>query len=297
MPGGSSDQGNAVAGGSSDQGNALHVQVLDRFGNPVVGARLEAVPSGWMSSSRPDSLGGPTVTDSQGQVSLQLVPGKYAVQGVSGLLRGLAEVEVSGGKNSTTLLLRATSDVVGLLGTKGVDTLFVPGTHRFGLVDSNGAFRIDSLPRGVDMLSTRDGRRIPLDTTGNGFERVYRSPLRFGGDAGVRPDTLLPKYVSSFVLPLPLDADRPAGSFDTWLPDTVFASGDTIWITTMVRACDGLPRDGLGGWASAESLLIRKRTCTIEQGEPVSYRFFLTPRAGIWYVNTLQPKDRSWEMP
>ena len=98
---------------------------------------------------------------------------------------------------------------------------------------------------------------------------------------------------------LDLDAFRAA-----LRPDTVIASGDTIWITTMVRACDALPHEGLGAWASGESLFVHKRTCPAppgeplaEQGEPVAYRFFLAPRTGIWYVNTRQPMGYSWEMP
>ena len=56
--GGSSNQDNAVAGGSSDQGNAIQVRVLDRWGLPVVGARLEVLPADWASSDFPDSGSG-----------------------------------------------------------------------------------------------------------------------------------------------------------------------------------------------------------------------------------------------
>lgn len=291
------DQGDAVAGGSSDQGNAIAVRVLDRFGVPVANARLEVVPAGWMSASMPDSGGYVARTDFQGNAVVEVTPGNYAVQGQEGFLRGLAELGVSGDTVNATLWLRAASDVVGRLSESGVDTLFVPGTRRFGIVGVDGRFRIDSLPSGADVLSTRDGRRILLDSAGVGCERRYRTPMVFGGAVGIRPDTLLPKYVSTLVRPLPLDAVRPLETLGSWRPDTVYGAGDSIWMSTTTRACDALSHDGLGAFSFAESLYVYKRTCPVREGEPVVYRFFLTPKTGIWYVTTLQPFGYTWEIP
>ena len=296
--GGSSEQGNALAGGSSDQGNAIQVRVLDRFGEPVANARLEVVPSGWMSPSMPTARGYVAFTDSQGGADIVVAPGSYAVQGQEGLLRGFAELDVRDQAVQAMLRLRAASDVVGILSASGIDTLFVPGTRRFGVVGADGRFRIDSLPPGADVLSTRDGRRILLDATGSGYERNYLKPIAFGGNTRIRPDTLLPKYVSVLTRPVPLDTERPTGTFDSWRPDTVFAAGDSIIVQAETRACETLAHDGLAAWSFADSLYVYKRNCPQEkQGEPVVYRFFLIPRAGIWYVTTLQPFGYTWEMP
>lgn len=299
MFGGSSDQGNAVAGGSSDQGNAVQVRVLDRFGIPVVGARVDALPSGWMWTVRPGAGDSDLRTDSTGHVLLRLDSGAYSIVGQDTILRSRVELDVSSATTATTLWLRAPSNVVGILATGGVDTLFVPGTRCFGLVGADRRFRIDSLPQGANVLSTRDGRRILLDSSSSGFERVYRDPLRFGGTVGIRPDSLVSKYVSVLVKPLVLDAVRPTASLESWRPDTVYASGDTIWINASVRVCDALPREGLSAWSYAESLYVYKRGCPDPAAvrEPVTYRFFLAPRTGIWYVTTLQPIGYTWEMP
>lgn len=300
MFGGSSDQGNSLAGGSSDQGNAIHVRVLDRFGDPVANARLEFVPTGWMSASMPESLGYVAHTDSLGDAVVEVAPGSYAVQGQEGFLRALAELVVLERKVDATLLLRAPSDVVGILSASDVDTLFVPGTRRYGIVGSDGRFRIDSLPHGADVLCTRDGRRILLDTTGSGYERTFLKPIVFGENARIEADTISPKYVSRLVRPLPLDTARPSplDTLESWRPDTVFASGDSIIVQTMARACATRANDGLGAWSYAESLYVYKRNCPPEkQGEPVVYRFFMIPRTGIWYVTTLQPIGYTWEMP
>lgn len=298
MFGGSSDQGNAVSGGSSDQGNAVQVRVLDRFGMPVVGARMEVLPAGWMSASLPHSGGGVTRTDSLGQIQLELDAGAYSIVGQDSFLRGRLELDVSSAMSTATLWLRAASDVVGTLAESGVDTLFVPGTRCFGLVGGDGRFRIDSLPRGANVLSTRKGRRILLDTISNGYERFYDTPMVFDNTIAIAPSRRVNRYVSVLSGALPLDRIRPTGgSFDSWRPDTVFASGDTIWIHATTRACDPLFREGLAAFSYQDSLYVYKRSCDVPEGEPVSYRFFLTPRTGVWYVTTLQPIGYTWEMP
>lgn len=296
--GGSSDQGNAQ-GGSSDQGNAIQVRLVDRFGAPVANASLEILPEAWMSPRAPDAslpYASRAVTDSLGEARLRLPTGVYAIQGRFEHLASIVQVRLSSDRR-LELVLRAASDVVGTLSTPGVDTLYVPGTRLFSEVGPDGTFRIDSLPKGSNTLSTRDGRVLQLDTSGSGFVREYRSSVSVGNAILPLPDTLIPKYYGTRRSPLPLETTRPTGVLESWVPDSVWASGDTVWISSLVRSCDALPEDGLAGWWHAESLEVFKRRCPVPSGEPVLHLFHKSPRAGIWTVGTLQPFGYTWEMP
>lgn len=304
MLGGSSDQGNARDGGSSDQGNALHgnavqVRILDRFGNPLPHASLEILPEGWSSAQWPDSSRLPDsgiVTDVHGLARLNLPSGRYAFHGRYEYLASVTYLRLDSDRN-LDLVLRAASDVVGTLDSTGIDTLRVPGTRLFALVGPDGTFRLDSLPQGANILTARDGRTLRLDTTGSGFVREYRSSLSLGNTTLPVPDTLIPKYFGTLRSALAVESSRPVEVLESWTPDTVWASGDTIWISSLVRACDALPKDGLAAWWHAESLEVFKRPCPIPQGEPVRHLFHRAPRKGIWTVGTLQPFGYTWEMP
>lgn len=298
--GGSSDQNNALAGGSSDQGNAVQVRLLDRFGSPLPYASLEILPEGSLPGGGKSGSSVPNgfrrVTDSKGTAKLDLPSGSYAFHGRFEHLASIFTIQVTSDR-TLELVLRAASDVVGTLSTAGIDTLFIPGTRQFALVQPNGSFRLDSLPEGARALSTRDGRTLLLDSAGSGFVREYRSSLSVGDTSIPVPDTLIPKYFATLRGPLPLEATRPTGVLESWIPDSVRVSGDTIWISSLVRACDALPKDGLAAWWHAESLEVFKRPCPIPRGEPVRHMFHQTPRTGIWTVGTLQPFGYTWEMP
>lgn len=300
MLGGSSDQNNALqAGGTSDQGNAVQARLVDRFGVPLANASLEVLPEGWTSSKWPDSslpYASRIVTDSLGVANLRLPAGRYAFHGRFQHLSSIFSIRVDSNRH-LELALRAASDVVGILATTGVDTLYVPGTRLHAVIGDDGSFRIDSLPEGSNALTTSDGRILRLDTAGSGFVREYHTSLPLGNSTLPVPDTLIPKYYFTIATPLPLEATRPTTTLANWVPDSVRASGDTIWIDALVRSCDALDGEGISSWWAAESLLVFRRPCPLPEGEPVRHRFFQTPRRGIWTVGTLQPYGYDWEMP
>lgn len=299
MLGGSTEEGNTGQGGSSDQGNAVQVRVLDRFGNLLPYASLEILPEGWASLELPDSTRqskSQIRANDRGEATFRLAAGRYSLQGHSEHLASLFTLQVSGDQH-LDIVLRPASDVMATIATTGIDTLFVPGTRLFGVVQQDGSFRIDSIPKGANILKSRDGRTLHLDTAGSGFVREYRASLSLGNTVTPVPDTLIPKYFATLSGPLSLEPTRPTGVLESWVPDTVRVSGDTIWISSLVRACDALPNDGLAAWWHAESLEVFKRPCPTPGGEPVRHRFHQSPRTGIWTVGTLQPFGYTWEMP
>ena len=132
---------------------------------------------------------------------------------------------------------------------------------------------------------------------GNGYVREFHHAFSFGNTVAATPDTLIPKYFETRTGILAIDGSGPSGTLESWVPDTVWASSDTIWISTTIRACDDLSEDGLAGWLHAESLDVFKRPCPSDPGEPVRHLFHYSPRVGVWYVSTLQPFGYTWEMP
>lgn len=298
MLGGSSDQGNAM-GGSSDQGNAVQVLLVDRLGAPLPMASLEIRPEGWMHGASLDttSLGAPlVVADSSGRATVHLRSGRYSFVARFAHLASARTLAVNS-DGTVSLVLRATSDVVGQLPPASADTLFVPGTRVFTVVGPDGRFRMDSIPEGADELRTSDGRTLKLDSTGSGYVREYRSVLSLDGSAVPVPDTLIPKYYFTFRSPLALEATRPSTTLESWVPDSVWVSGDTVWIDALMRSCDALADDGISGWRSAESLFVYRKPCPSPLGEPVRRIFHQTPRRGIWTVGSLQPFGYDWELP
>ncbi|MCB9497455.1 MAG: hypothetical protein H6686_11270 [Fibrobacteria bacterium] len=296
--GGSSEQGNAVSGGSSDQGNAIQVAVVDRTGNPVVAARLEILPEDWASTSVPDSLASRAFlkTDSLGQASVRLPEGRYTLQGADGILRGFRKF-ASTPEGQVLLVLNAATDIVGTLQDPGVDSLFVPGTRLAVALGADGSFRLDSIAATVSVLATRDGRHLLLDSTGSGYVRQFLRVLRLDPGVAVPPDTLIPKYYSRVVEPLPRVTSAPAEVLQSFVPDSVWVQGDTIWISTLGRSCDELPSDGIAGRRHADTLDLFRVACPSEGGVPSERVMHFESRLGVWTVNTLQPFGYTWEMP
>lgn len=300
MLGGSSDQNNSLnAGGSSDQGNAVQVLLIDRLGKPLPLASLEIHPEGWVVGTLSDSTAmepPKVVADVNGRAIVHLRSGRYSFVGRFEHLASARNLMVNA-DGTWSLVLRATSDVVGRLPPATADTLYVPGTRVFTVVGPDGRFRMDSIPEGANEVRTSDGRTLKLDSTESGFVREFRSILNLDGSTIPVADTLIPKYYFTIRSPLALEASRPATPLANWVPDSVWVSGDTVWIDALMRSCDALRDEGVSGWRSAESLFVFRKTCPLPLGEPVRRTFHQTPRRGIWTVGSLQPLGYNWEMP
>lgn len=96
---------------------------------------------------------------------------------------------------------------------------------------------------------------------------------------------------------LPLDQSRPTGSLQSWRPDTVWTSHDTLWLYSIANSCHSLPWHGVSGWRFEDTLYVYRRECPDGLGGEVRILLNVPSTQGIWTVSTLQPQGYLWEVP
>lgn len=96
---------------------------------------------------------------------------------------------------------------------------------------------------------------------------------------------------------LPLQDSLPSYRLQAWKPDSVWASGDTVWILSIANSCHSLPWHGVAAQRFEDTLRIWRRECPDGLGGRVRILLNVPSRRGIWTVTTLQPAGYTWEIP
>lgn len=246
--------GGSLAGGSgTETGNALTVLARTTSGSPAVGAAVEAWPEEQIPAAQGTLSTSRDTTDATGTAKLELSAGSWSVlvrQGATAFqLRSQAEGEIID-------TLRPMAHLSGTIQGGGGARIALVGLGRSVLCDSNGVFRLDSLPPGTLTLAVlRSGSAVTSEVTlpAGGASSILIQ------DATTKEDSVVATYtrdsLASNALPYSLTKASlgDTGAFALAARLTRDPAADTAWMLSWTES----PSSGVRlGWLGTDTLAL-----------------------------------------
>lgn len=182
-----------VAGGStSETSNGLTVRVVDGNGVPAARARIRIRPAAFLPGTSPataDSSRGivDTAADDSGKVTISVANRDFRVEAFSGI--GAGQSPGDDGSDAVQVRLGAPASLRGRVDPSagpGRARIQVRGMEHVAWADSDGSFRLDSLPSGMVRL------RVWIPSSGRSVEVAVSLSANATTDVG----TVVPKVRS-----------------------------------------------------------------------------------------------------